>query len=107
MYSMQHKLVNWYLKVGKAMNYMWSQQIFDNCQFVISIFASPIDVSKYNKLNFIGKTHARPPQTHAPNPLRAGAARREIAATDAQIDRLVYQLYDLTEEEVQICGELL
>ena len=26
----------------------------------------------------------------------------KIAATDAQIDRLVYDLYDLTEEEIKI-----
>ena len=29
-------------------------------------------------------------------------ARCQIAATDAQIDRLVYDLYGLTEEEVKI-----
>ena len=28
--------------------------------------------------------------------------RRQITATDAQIDRLVYELYGLTEEEVGI-----
>ncbi len=28
--------------------------------------------------------------------------QRQIAATDAQIDRLVYALYDLTDEEVAI-----
>jgi hypothetical protein len=27
---------------------------------------------------------------------------RQITATDTQIDRLVYDLYDLTEEEIQI-----
>jgi hypothetical protein len=27
---------------------------------------------------------------------------RQIAATDAQIDRLVYDLYGLTEEEISI-----
>ena len=27
---------------------------------------------------------------------------RQIAATDAQIDRLVYDLYDLTEEEIRL-----
>jgi hypothetical protein len=28
--------------------------------------------------------------------------RRQIAATDEEIDRLVYELYDLTEEETAI-----
>ncbi len=30
------------------------------------------------------------------------ALQRQIAATDRQIDRLVYELYDLTEEEIKI-----
>jgi hypothetical protein len=29
----------------------------------------------------------------------------QIDATDAQIDRLVYDLYELTEEEIAIVGE--
>ncbi len=28
--------------------------------------------------------------------------QRQIAATDSQIDRLVYDLYDLTDEEIKI-----
>jgi len=28
--------------------------------------------------------------------------QREIEATDAQIDRLVYELYGLTEEEIRV-----
>ena len=28
--------------------------------------------------------------------------QRQIAATDQRIDRLVYDLYDLTEDEIQI-----
>ncbi|MFA4873683.1 MAG: hypothetical protein WC659_07205 [Patescibacteria group bacterium] len=28
--------------------------------------------------------------------------QRQIAATDAQIDKLVYQLYGLTEEEIKV-----
>ena len=30
------------------------------------------------------------------------ALERQIAATDAEIDRLVYELYGLTEEEIKI-----
>jgi len=30
------------------------------------------------------------------------AIKRQIQATDAQIDQLVYQLYGLTEEEIKI-----
>ncbi|MBN1452744.1 MAG: hypothetical protein JW963_17135 [Anaerolineales bacterium] len=31
--------------------------------------------------------------------------KREIAATDRQIDELVYELYGLTEEEIKIVEE--
>jgi hypothetical protein len=42
--------------------------------------------------------HRRTPQT----PFEQEQLEREIAATDAQIDRLVYELYGLTEEEIKI-----
>jgi hypothetical protein len=42
--------------------------------------------------------HKRTPQT----PFEQEQLEREIAATDAQIDRLVYELYGLTEEEIKI-----
>ncbi len=43
----------------------------------------------------------RTPQT----PFEQEQLQREIAATDAQIDRLVYDLYGLTEEEIKIVEE--
>jgi hypothetical protein len=42
--------------------------------------------------------HKRDPQT----PQEADRLQREIAATDAAIDKLVYELYGLTDEEVRI-----
>lgn len=33
------------------------------------------------------------------------AMARQIVATDAEIDRLVYELYGLTEEEIRIVEE--
>ncbi len=36
------------------------------------------------------------------NPYEQELLQREIDATDAQIDRLVYDLYGLTEEEIKI-----
>jgi hypothetical protein len=41
-------------------------------------------------------------QAAAKTPAEQTALARQIAATDAQIDRLVYELYGLTEEEVKI-----
>jgi hypothetical protein len=49
--------------------------------------------------------YARSPQARiSRHRSRPGAARR-IEATDRQIDRLVYELYGLTEEEIQIVAE--
>ena len=42
--------------------------------------------------------HKRDPQT----PQEADRIQREIAATDGAIDKLVYELYGLTEEEIKI-----
>jgi len=33
------------------------------------------------------------------------ALQRQIAATDKQIDKLVYELYELTDEEIKIVEE--
>jgi len=41
----------------------------------------------------------------ARTPPEKTSLERQIAATDAQIDRLVYDLYGLTEEEVKIVEE--
>ena len=38
-------------------------------------------------------------------PTERTAIERQIQATDAQIDQLVYQLYGLTEEEIKIVEE--
>lgn len=35
-----------------------------------------------------------------------GMIQRRIAATDAEIDRLVYDLYGLTKEEIRIVEDL-
>jgi hypothetical protein len=38
-------------------------------------------------------------------PREREAIERQIAATDAQIDQLVYELYALTDEEIRIVEE--
>jgi len=37
-----------------------------------------------------------------PSPLENEMIERQIEATDGQTDRLVYELYELTEEEIKI-----
>ncbi len=45
-----------------------------------------------------GNTHQSPPEVLK----RVGP---QIAATDRQIDRLVHELYDLTDDEIRIVDE--
>ena len=42
--------------------------------------------------------HKRSPRT----PQEQAVAKREIESTDGAIDRLVYELYGLSEEEIKI-----
>ena len=42
------------------------------------------------------------------SPMSKGrATQRQIDATDRQIDRFVYELYDLTDEEIKIVEEAM
>ncbi len=45
------------------------------------------------------------PPVAAKTPLERKSLQSQIAATDRQIDRLVYELYGLTEEEIAIVEE--
>ncbi len=47
--------------------------------------------------------HKRLPEEKPPQ--RREQIEREIAATDRQIDQLVYQLYGLTDDEIRIVEE--
>ena len=67
-------------------------------------FTNPTDKAKHNQivklvnqmLNLQKKlTEAKMPQTK-------DLLKRQIETTDKQIDQLVYELYDLTEEEIKI-----
>ncbi len=41
----------------------------------------------------------------AQTPLEKSLIQRQIDSTDRQIDKLVYELYELTEEEIKIVEE--
>ena len=43
----------------------------------------------------------------AKTPQERTALERQVTATDAQIDRLVYDLYGLTEQEINIVEETI
>jgi type I restriction-modification system DNA methylase subunit len=65
-------------------------------------FTTPKEVEQHDRMVALVERmlelHKRDPQT----PQEADRIQREITATDAAIDRLVYELYGLTEEEVRI-----
>jgi hypothetical protein len=65
-------------------------------------FTNPKEVEQHDRMIALVERmlelHKRDPQT----PQEAARIQREIAATDAAIDKLVYELYGLTEEEVKI-----
>ena len=65
-------------------------------------FSNQDEKDKYNRLvalvDFMVLLYKRTPQV--PNDKQR--LQDEIAATDAQIDRLVYELYSLTDEEIRI-----
>jgi len=65
-------------------------------------FTNPKEVEQHDRIVTLVERmlelHKREPQT----PQEADRLQREIAATDAAIDKLVYELYGLTEEELRI-----
>ncbi|PKO04765.1 MAG: restriction endonuclease subunit R [Chloroflexi bacterium HGW-Chloroflexi-3] len=65
-------------------------------------FSNPKEVVQHDRMVALVERmlelHKREPQT----PQEADRIQREIAATDGAIDKLVYKLYGLTEEEVRI-----
>lgn len=67
-------------------------------------FENPADVAKHDRMVKLVESmlelHAKKAAEKNPDALRQLETR--IAATDGQIDRLVYELYELTEEEIAI-----
>jgi hypothetical protein len=65
-------------------------------------FTDPADKSRHDRMvSLVERMLALHKQT-ARTPQEQEMLQREIAATDAQIDRLVYELYGLTEDEIKI-----
>ena len=65
-------------------------------------FANPTDITRHERVVALVERmlalHKRNPIT----PQEEERLQREIQSTDAEIDRLVYELYDLTPEEIKI-----
>ena len=73
-------------------------------------FSDPADVARHDELvELVERMLALHKElAAAQTPTGRTMLQRQIAATDRQIDRLVYELYGLTEEEIKIVeqGEL-
>jgi hypothetical protein len=65
-------------------------------------FSDPADKARHDKLVSLVERmlelHKRSPRT----PQEKESLQREIESTDRAIDKLVYELYGLTEEEIKI-----
>lgn len=70
-------------------------------------FSDPADVARHDKMVSLVERmldmHKRLTETKAGH--EKTLLQRQIEATDKQIDRLVYELYGLTEEEIKIVEE--
>jgi len=67
-------------------------------------FTNSADLAKHNRMvSLVDRMLALVPKRRAEaNPQAAAQLDGQIAATDRQIDRLVYELYSLTEEEIAL-----
>jgi hypothetical protein len=65
-------------------------------------FTNPADVARHDRMVALVQRmldlHKQTPAT----PFEQERLARDISATDAEIDRLVYELYELTPEEIKI-----
>ena len=69
--------------------------------------APPADVARHDRLVALveGMLALHKQLAAAKMPTAKTMLQRQIDASDRQIDRLVYELYDLTEEEIGIVEE--
>jgi len=94
------KLINFW-----CVNYLaddMNQSYLSNLPIRTIDFTNPTDVKQHDRMVALVERmldlHKRTPQT----PQEQESLAREIAVTDDAIDRLVYELYGLTEEEIRI-----
>jgi hypothetical protein len=80
----------------------YDAKIIRNIPIRIIDFTDPADRARHDKMVSLVERmlvlHKQSPNT----PQEKETLKREIEATDNQIDRLVYELYGLTEEEIRI-----
>ena len=100
------RMMNWYYQtlnpeVGEALAEVKKTNV-EKLPIKVIDFKNPNDVKQHNRMvslvERMMELHKRSPKT----PQEHDQLQREIAATDAAIDHLVYQLYNLTDKEIRI-----
>ena len=102
------KLLDWFMKIVSTSFH--GGYFAANKQFLVQLpirainFSNPSEKAAHDKMVSLVERmlelHRRLPATRMPQ--EKEMIQREIEATDAQIDRLVYELYGLTEEEIRV-----
>ncbi|MDD3247844.1 MAG: TaqI-like C-terminal specificity domain-containing protein [Methanosarcina sp.] len=84
--------------------FRWKRQYMENLPVHTTDFSNPKDVIRHDKI--VSLVEQMLVMNKKLDNSKLGSERemiqRRIDATDAEINRLVYQLYDLTEEEIKI-----
>ena len=101
-------IVGWFMKLiaaGRAGGFFEYKPIYVNkIPIRIINFDDPAEVAMHDRMAALAESmldlHARLTVTQLPH--EKTLLQRQIAATDKQIDMLVYRLYDLTDDEIKI-----
>lgn len=82
----------------------FSKQYIETAAFPVIDYTNPADVEKHDRMvSLVDRMLDLVPKRRSENnPQVAAQLDMQITATDRQIDRLVYELYGLTEEEIAL-----
>jgi Eco57I restriction endonuclease. len=105
------KLLDWFIKIVSTTFH--GGYFAANKQFSVQLpirpidFSDPEDVSRHDRMVQLvdGMLELNKKLAEANTGHEKTLLQRQIDVTDRQIDRLVYELYDLTEEEIEIVEE--
>jgi len=101
------KLLDWFMK--KVSTTFHGGYFAANKQFLVQLpirsinFSDPAEKAMHDKMvSLVERMLALHKQPAARTPQESEMVKREVEATDRAIDKLVYELYGLTEDEVRI-----
>jgi hypothetical protein len=84
--------------------YAYNRQYIERLPIRVVDFSDPVDAARHDRMvSLVDQMLTLHKQLHeVRTPHEQTGLQRQIEATDHQIDALVYELYDLTEEEIRI-----